>query len=109
MPLPDIPKRRFEALVYYARHPADRRFATEVRWLADDREFVLVVILVDTDGEYSAQLLARDLKQRFRSLGSTGFFETADGAPRMPLSARLRRSSPISLIGASKVTSAVWR
>lgn len=80
MPLHDIPKLRFEALASYARHPAAQLLATEVRWLADDSEAVLATILLDTDGEHSAQLLARDLNERFRSVGSTGFFETAESA-----------------------------
>lgn len=78
--LHDIPKVRFEALASYARHPAAHLFATEVRWLADDLELVLVIILLDTDDEYSAVLLARDLNERFRWVGSTDFFERAEDA-----------------------------
>lgn len=80
MPLHDIPQVRFEALASYARHPVAQVLATEVRWLADDVEAVLAVILMDTDGEYSAQLLARDLNERFRSVGGTGFLGTEEEA-----------------------------
>jgi hypothetical protein len=80
LPLHDISQVRFEALASYARHPAAQVFATEVRWLADDPGAVLAVILLDTDGEYSAQLLARDLNERFRSVGGTGFFDKVGDA-----------------------------
>ncbi len=80
MPLHDIPQVRFEALASYARHPVAQFFASEIRWLADDDETVVAVILLDTDGEYSAQLLVRDLDERFRSVGGTGFFGTAKDA-----------------------------
>lgn len=82
MPLRDIPQVRFEALASYARHPAASLLAREVRWLADDLEQVLVVILLDTDDEYSAVLMARDLRERYRWIASTDYFGTADEAAR---------------------------
>lgn len=77
----DIKQVRFEALAAYCRQPGALITAEEVRWLeAHDEEVLIVVIRDVTDGDYSAMLLARDLKERYRWVEMTAFFETIDKA-----------------------------
>ncbi|MBS1229808.1 MAG: hypothetical protein H6R17_3085 [Proteobacteria bacterium] len=77
----DIKQVRFEALAAYCRQPGALIAAEEVRWLeAYDEEVLIVVIRDVTDGDYSAMLLARDLKERYRWVEMTTFFETMDKA-----------------------------
>lgn len=77
----DIKQVRFEALAAYCRQPMALLAAEEVRWLEAYNEEVLVVVIRDVaDGDYSAMLLARDLKERYRWVEMTKFFETADEA-----------------------------
>lgn len=77
----DIKQVRFEALAAYCRQPGALIAAQEVRWLEAHDEAVLVVVIRDvTDGDYSAMLLARDLKERYRWVEMTKFFDTVDEA-----------------------------
>ena len=77
----DIKQVRFEALAAYCRQPEPLIAGTEVRWLeAYDEEILVVVIRDATDGDYSAMLLARDLKERYRWVEMTKFFATVDEA-----------------------------
>lgn len=77
----DIKQVRFEALAAYCRQPYALIAAQEVRWLEAYDEEVLVVVIRDvTDGDYSAMLLSRDLKERYRWVEMTKFFETVDEA-----------------------------
>jgi len=77
----DIKQVRFEALAAYCRQPGALIAAQEVRWLEAHHEAVLIVVIRDvTDGDYSAMLLARDLKERYRWVEMTKFFETVDEA-----------------------------
>jgi hypothetical protein len=77
----DIKQVRFEALAAYCRQPGALIAAQEVRWLEAHGEDVLVVVIRDvTDGDYSAMLLARDLKERYRWVEMTKFFDTVDKA-----------------------------
>lgn len=76
-----ISKARFEALAGYCRRPDTFLFAEEVQWLQARNEVVLVVVIRDrSDSEFSAILLARDLKQRYRWIDMTPFFERPDAA-----------------------------
>lgn len=68
-----ISKVRFDALASYARHPGAPLLGLELAWLASVDEGVLAVFVVDTDGEFSAQVLARDLKERYRWVTATAF------------------------------------
>lgn len=80
----DIKQVRFEALAAYCRQPGALIAAEEVRWLEAYDEEVLVVVIRDiTDGDYSAMLLARDLKERYRWVEMTKFFETMGEALAM--------------------------
>ena len=75
----EISRVRFEALAAYCRQPGALIAAQEVRWLQAHDEAVLVVVIRDvTDGDYSAMLLAKDLKERYRSVQMTAFFETIE-------------------------------
>lgn len=77
----DIKQVRFEALAAYCRQPRALIDAQEVRWLEAHDESVLVVVIRDvTDGDYSAMLLARDLKERYRWVEMTDFFATVEEA-----------------------------
>lgn len=75
-----ISRIRFDALASYARHQASRLLATEIGWLSDDLERVLVVVLLDSDIEYSCAILARDLKERYRWVAGTEYFTTPAAA-----------------------------
>lgn len=76
-----ISKVRFEALAGYCRSPETIFFAEEVQWLQARNEDVLVVVIRDrTDNDFSAILLARDLKLRYRWIDMTEFFESPDAA-----------------------------
>lgn len=77
----DIKRVRFEALAAYCRQPGALMAAEEVRWLQAHDEAILVVVIRDfSDGDYSAMLLARDLKERYRWVEMTKFFGTVDEA-----------------------------
>lgn len=77
----DIKQVRFEALAAYCRQPWALIAAEEMRWLQAYDEEVLVVVIRDvTDRDYSAMLLVRDLKERYRWAHMTDFFETVDEA-----------------------------
>ncbi|AXW62551.1 hypothetical protein CJO94_12125 [Ralstonia solanacearum] len=77
----DISKVRFEALAAYCRQPYALIMAEEVRWLEAYDEAMLVVVIRDVaDDDYAAIVLARDLKERYRWVEMTSFFDTVDQA-----------------------------
>ena len=76
----DISKARFDALASYCRDPLAAVLATELRWLEFAKERVLATLLLDTDGEFSVIILARDLKKRYRWIAMTDYFATAEEA-----------------------------
>jgi hypothetical protein len=77
----DISRVRFEALAAYCRQPLALIAAEEVRWMQANDEAVLVVVIRDVlDGDYSAMLLARDLRERYRWVEMTKFFPTVEEA-----------------------------
>ncbi|AJG17426.1 hypothetical protein [Cupriavidus basilensis] len=77
----DISKARFEALAAYCRQPGALIAAEEIRWLEAHGEAMLIVIIRDVaDGDYAAMVLARDLKERYRWVEMTPFFDTVDQA-----------------------------
>src|SRR4051812_15803819 len=79
--LQDIKQIRFDALAAYCRRLAALISGREVRWLQAHDEAILVVVIRDiTDGDYSAMLLARDLKDRYRCVEMTKFFDSVDEA-----------------------------
>lgn len=77
----EISRVRFEALAAYCRQPGALIAADEVRWFQVHDEDVLIVVIRDvTDGDYSTMLLAKDLKERYRWVEMTAFFETIEAA-----------------------------
>ncbi|WP_448620060.1 hypothetical protein [Geodermatophilus sp. URMC 65] len=52
----------------------------ELAWFEDAGGNVLATLVLDTDGEYCAIILARDLMDRFRWVAATEFFETPEQA-----------------------------
>jgi hypothetical protein len=76
----DISQVRFDALASYARHPAVSLVATELRWLATPDEKILATLLLDTDDQFSAVILARDLKERYRWISMTSYFDAPEPA-----------------------------
>ena len=75
----EISEVRFNALAGYCRQPYALIAANEVRWLEAHNEDILIVVIRDvTDGDYSALLLAKDLKERYRWVGDTPFFDTVE-------------------------------
>jgi hypothetical protein len=52
----------------------------ELAWFEAGNERVIATLIVDVDGEFLGIILARDLLERFRWVGSTGHFETPEEA-----------------------------
>jgi hypothetical protein len=52
----------------------------ELGWFEAESESVVATLVVDTDGEFSGIILARDRLERFRWVGATGYFDTAEEA-----------------------------
>jgi hypothetical protein len=52
----------------------------QLAWYEAADESVLGVLVVDTDGEFSGIVLARDLMERFRWVNATDFFDTPEQA-----------------------------
>jgi hypothetical protein len=76
-----ISQARFEALAGYCRKPETMHVAEEVQWLQVRNEEVLVVVIRDrADGDFSAILLARDLKLRYRWIDMTKFLKSPAAA-----------------------------
>ncbi|WP_321949665.1 hypothetical protein [Burkholderia cenocepacia] len=74
-----ITKIRFEALAAYCRQPETMLVCDEVCWFQAHDEAVLVVVIRDkTDGDYSAVLLAKDLKERYRWVSMSAFVGTIE-------------------------------
>jgi hypothetical protein len=61
-----ISRARFDALAAYCRDPRLLLVAEEIAWFEAADGNILATILFDRDGEFSGQILARDLKERFR-------------------------------------------
>ncbi|MEJ1193165.1 hypothetical protein [Pseudarthrobacter sp. CCNWLW207] len=52
----------------------------ELAWFEVADGKTIATIIVDTDDEYGAMILARDLDERFRWIGATNFVKTPEGA-----------------------------
>lgn len=52
----------------------------ELGWFATEDEHIIATLIVDTDGEFSGIILARDLAERFRWVSMTGYFATPEEA-----------------------------
>jgi hypothetical protein len=74
----EISKVRFDALASYCRGPALVFVARELRWFATPDDSILATLLLDTDGKFSAVILARDLNERYRWISMTDYFDRPD-------------------------------
>jgi hypothetical protein len=54
--------------------------AKEIAWFEANNGRVLATLIVDTDDEFSAMILARDELERFRWIGATGYFDSPEAA-----------------------------
>ena len=80
-PLQHISELRFNALAAYCRTLQALAAAEEVRWLQSGSEAILVVVIHDRpDQDYSALILARDARERYRCVNVTEFFPTINEA-----------------------------
>jgi len=71
-----ISRARFDALAAYCRDPRLVLLGEEIAWFEAADGNILATIVFDKDDEFSGQILARDLKERFRWVAATG---NADG------------------------------
>lgn len=70
---------RFDALAGYTRAPQAPLLGEEVEWYAEGDERILAVLFRDVyDNDWSAAILARDRKGRFRAVEVVGFEEGSD-------------------------------
>lgn len=75
-----ISRSRFEALAAYCRSPNVVFLMQELAWFEEAGEKILATLVVDTDSEFSSMILARDLRERYRCIDVTGFFDTPEQA-----------------------------
>ena len=75
-----ISRARFDALAAYCRDPRLLLLGEEIAWFEAADGNVLATIVFDQDDEFSGQILARDLKERFRWVDGTGYFDTPEPA-----------------------------
>ncbi|WP_081481166.1 hypothetical protein [Saccharomonospora azurea] len=75
-----ISQARFNALAAYCRKPLASVLTRELAWFEAGDERIIATLVVDTDGEYSGIILARDRVERFRSIGVTEYFDTPERA-----------------------------
>ncbi|MFC4532008.1 hypothetical protein [Sphaerisporangium dianthi] len=75
-----ISRARWESLAAYCRKPPAQALSHELAWFEADGERIVATLIVDTDGEYSGIILARDRLERFRWVGGTGYFDTPEDA-----------------------------
>lgn len=75
-----ISRARWNALAVYCRKPLAMALMRELAWFEAADEGVLATLIVDTDGEFSGIILARDLLERFRWVGATNYFDTPEQA-----------------------------
>ena len=85
-----ISKRRFDVLAAYARGVNATLLSRELGWFEDPESGLIATIFMDTDGEYSAAMLAPDQTSRYRSIGHTGFYSTMREAVRGLVQLRAR-------------------
>ena len=72
-------KLRFDALAGYIRAPQTALLSDELEWYSEANERILAVLFRDTqDNDFSAAILARDRKGRFRAVDLLDFKESAD-------------------------------
>jgi hypothetical protein len=81
-----VSRERFDALAAYCRDPRVLLLGEEIAWFEAADGNILATIILDKDDEFSGQILARDLKERFRwvagtgNADGTGYFDTPEPA-----------------------------
>lgn len=75
-----ISQARWNALAGYCRHPQAALLLQELAWFESRCGRVIASVVVDTDGQYSAVMLARDLRERFRFVALTDFHDRPEDA-----------------------------
>lgn len=75
-----ISRARWDALAAYCRKPLASVLSQELAWFEADNERVVATLILDTDGEFSGIILARDRRERFRWVGATNYFNTPEQA-----------------------------
>ncbi|MDO9455234.1 hypothetical protein [Nocardioides sp.] len=75
-----ISKLRFDVMASYARSPLMRSMGFEVEWFQVETTPVIASLIYDTDGLYSASVLAPDLVDRYRGVRHTDFHTTPQDA-----------------------------
>lgn len=75
-----ISRARWDAFAAYCRRPLAAVLTQELAWFEADGGQVLATLIVDTDGEFSGIVLARDGLERFRWVGATRYFDTPESA-----------------------------
>lgn len=75
-----ISQERFDALSIYCRAPLAEALMQQLAWYEAANESILATLIVDTDGEFSGIILARDLMERFRWVNATEFFDSPEQA-----------------------------
>lgn len=70
----------FNALAAYCRDPLVTLFGIEMRWFESPDGRLLATLILDGDEQFSAIFLARDLRERFRWVGQTAFFDSHEPA-----------------------------
>jgi hypothetical protein len=75
-----ISQARFDALAAYCRRPEVTAISRELAWFEEDGERIIATLIIDTDGEFSGIMLARDSVERFRWVGRTRYFDNPEEA-----------------------------
>lgn len=73
-----ISEARWNAFAGYCRHPLAAMLMREVAWFESPCGSIIATIALDTDGKFSAQLLAPDRLERFRWIETTAFRDTPE-------------------------------
>ena len=81
-----ISKVRFDALASYCPHPMVALVAKELRWFEFAEERVRATLLWDTDNQFSAVILARDLRERYRWIPRACPSDCPEPRPSLPKS-----------------------
>jgi hypothetical protein len=78
--LHEISKQRFDILAAYARGPLAPVMGREIAWFEVENGDMLGSLWIDTDGEFVGVALAPDLRDRYRAVHVTKFYDTWQAA-----------------------------
>ena len=81
MAMNEISKVRFDALAAYCRQPEVSLVSKELQWFEFAEERVLATLVWDTvDNQFTAVILAPDLREQYRWVGMTAFLDSPEEA-----------------------------